>query len=408
MAFNQIQTQPQDPSLKGSNLTKVRGYNESLILHLVRTNTCLTKADATRVTGLSANAVSVIFRALESEGFLLKCDPVRGRVGQPSVPMRLNPNVRHYIGLQLGRRRYVLVLIDFTGNILSKIEKIHNYPTPRNLMEFIDHSLAKLLKSAERDSEQIFAFNVAAPFDLWNWTHEINAPQGVMDEWRSFDIKAQLQGRLPWKVTVENDGTAACRAEHVFGRRHSAQDWVYFFVDNLIGGGIVLNGSVYPGRKGKAGGFGPLRVPEESGGNRLIDHASLVVLERMTAEDVNENLWHIYSSESHWSSLEAYIDPWLKRSGRSIAHAIISSLAVIDFNEIVIDGAFPSFIRERLVVEVTSQILMLDLQGIDVPEIVPGTFGSVASALGAAAIQISGDFMIDHNQLIQQNSSIDL
>ena len=48
----------------------------------------------------------------------------------------------------------------------------------------------------------------------------------------------------------------------------------------FIGGGVVLNGSVFPGRRGNAGGFGPMRVPDMVGGDRLIDHASLIVLER--------------------------------------------------------------------------------------------------------------------------------
>ena len=50
--------------VKGTNQVDVRGFNEKLILHLIRHYGQLTKAEATRATGLSPNAISTICRAL--------------------------------------------------------------------------------------------------------------------------------------------------------------------------------------------------------------------------------------------------------------------------------------------------------------------------------------------------------
>ena len=67
----------------GSNQTRVRAYNERLVLSLVRLHSALSKADITRLSGLSAQTASVIMRALEKDGLLLRGEPLRGRVGQP-------------------------------------------------------------------------------------------------------------------------------------------------------------------------------------------------------------------------------------------------------------------------------------------------------------------------------------
>ena len=67
----------------GSNQIRVRAYNERLVLSLVRRHGALSKADIARRTGLSAQTVSVIMRALEKEGLLARGAPIRGRVGQP-------------------------------------------------------------------------------------------------------------------------------------------------------------------------------------------------------------------------------------------------------------------------------------------------------------------------------------
>lgn len=391
--------------LKGSNLTTVRGINERLILHLLRTHKTLTKAEATRITGLSANAISVIFRALEKEGLLLRGTPIRGKVGQPSTPMRLNPDARYYIGFKVGRRTFDMVVVNFTGDILAQICEAHTYPTPDNTLAFIDTHLDALLKSAELTRDHIEAFNIATPFELWSWSSDFDAPPQEMAHWRDFDLQAEIEHRLPWPVTMENDGTAACRAELVFAPSVDAQDLVYLFVGTFIGGGIVLNGSVFPGRRGSSGGFGPMRVPDEPGGERLVDHASLVVLEHMLAQRDHTLATSVYSDDDDWSSFEPELSTWLTRAGRSLSHAIVSALAVIDFETVVIDGAFPANVRQRLVREVDNQLDQLDLQGVVRPTINAGHYGHMARAIGAAAYQISTEYMIDQNTLLRETPS---
>lgn len=395
-----------DTPLKGSNLSTVRGTNERLILHLVRTHKQLTKAQATQITGLSANAVSVIFRALEAEGYLLPCEPIRGRIGQPSTPVRLNPEARSFLGLHIGRRSYRLAVVDFAGNVLSSVTKLHTHPTPQNLLAFATESVPALLSQASLELGQIDGFNVAAPNELWSWQAEFGCGQANLDVWRSFDIQGEIAALFQLPVLIENDATAACRAEQVFGGRRDARDWAYFFIDSFIGGGVVLNGSVFPGRRGHAGGFGPLRVPNQTGGDRLMDHASLLTLEKMLPDQSESKIARLYNEPSDWSPIQNAVDAWIKRAGESLAYGFVSTLAVIDFEEFVIDGTMPRAVLERLIEEAKTQLLQRDLQGIELPTIRAGQFGHIAGALGAAGIQISNEFMIDQNKLLQDNHTI--
>lgn len=396
----------QSARIKGTNLTTVRGMNERLVLHLVRTHGQLTKAEATRLTGLSANAISVIFRALEEDGYLLRGEPIRGRIGQPSVPMRLNPEARYFAGLYVGRRAYRLVIIDFTGTILARLTELHEYPTPETLLEFIDRSLPHALQQAKIDKTQLNSFNIACPEELWSWTDELAISPEEMAAWRTFDTVKEASRLIGIPVAMENDGTAACRAEQVFGNKHEAMDWAYFYVESFIGGGVVLNGSVYLGRRGHAGGFGPLRVPDQPEGNRLLDHASLLTLESMIKTHEQDPITRLYADNPDWETIEEPLEKWITRAGKSLAYAFISALTVIDFEEFVIDGAMPAEVRQRLLDEIEDQWNKLDLQGIDTPAISTGTFGEIAGALGAAAIQISKEYMIDRNQLLQQNNTL--
>lgn len=388
--------------LKGSNLTTVKGINEKLVLHLLRRHKRLTKAEATRITGLSANAISVIFRTLEKEGFLLRGEPIRGRVGQPSVPMRLSPDAGYFVGLKVGRRSHDMVLVNFVGELMSSVSRQHNYPTPDNTLQFVREDLPRLLRSGGVKEADVAAFNIATPFELWSWTSNFGAPAAEMDAWRHVDLAGALRQQVPWPVVLENDGTAACRAELTFGQPTEAQDIIYFFIGTFIGGGVVLNGSVYPGRRGSAGGFGPLRIPDEPGGDRLVDHASLVVLEQMLRERGAMNILPKNGDKDDWLALEPVLGEWVDRASRSLGQAIVSALAVLDLETVVIDGAFPASIRQQIVKAVDRHFDEMDLQGVVRPAIVPGNFGYLARAMGAAAYQISTEYMIDQNTLLRE------
>ena len=84
---------------RGTNLQSVRSYNEKLVLQLIREHGELSKAEATIATGLSANAMSQIFRTLESSNLLKRGKPIRGRIGQPSTPLSINGKANYYLAL---------------------------------------------------------------------------------------------------------------------------------------------------------------------------------------------------------------------------------------------------------------------------------------------------------------------
>ncbi|MEY9198829.1 CRP-like cAMP-binding protein [Sinorhizobium fredii] len=217
-----------DPS-GGANQTRVRAYNERLVMSLVRRHGSLSKAEIARRSGLSAQTVSVIMRSLEADGMLIRGEPVRGRVGQPSIPMRLNPDAVYSFGVKIGRRSADLVLMDFLGTIRLHLHQIHTYPLPDDLVTFIVEGIEKLERQlSPADRKRIAGVGIATPFELWNWAEEVGAPHHEMDRWRNFDLQAAVAARTPHPVFLQNDGTSACGAELAFGVGANYPDFVYF------------------------------------------------------------------------------------------------------------------------------------------------------------------------------------
>ena len=372
-------------------------------MSLVRRHGSLTKADIARRTGLSPQTVSVIMRSLERDQLLIRGEPVRGRVGQPSIPMALNPNAVYAIGLKIGRRSADLVLTDFVGRVCKQLRETFSYPLPERIVAFTAEGLHTLME--ELDSEQrkrVVGIGVATPFELWNWLEQVGAPPEEMESWRDFDIAAEMDTITDLPVVIQNDITAACGAELIFGRGRDFADFAYFFIGSFIGGGLVLNHSVYPGRTGNAGAFGPIMVPGPDGKpEQLLNRASIFSLENRLKE-AGLDPSPLWLRPDDWPDFGHYLQEWIDETARNIAISIVSIAAVIDIEAVLIDGGFPARVRHSMVETIQRKFERLDRQGIREPVIAEATVGLEAREIGGATLPIFGRYMVDQNVLVKE------
>jgi predicted NBD/HSP70 family sugar kinase len=388
---------------RGGSQSGVRLYNERLVLSLIRRYGSLPKAEIARVTGLSAQTASVIVKQLEADGLLLRQTPQRGKIGQPPVPLSLNPDGAFSVGLKVGRRSADLVLIDLTGRVRAALHQTYRYPEPPRILAFVRDGVKQLTgKLRGPEIKRISGLGIATPFEIWNWEKEIGAPRDVMQVWRDFDLVGELAALTSWPVQLCNDATAACAAELSFGIGSRYRDFVYFFIGSFIGGGIVLNGALLQGRTGNAGALGSMPVAGEgkNSAQQLIRSASLYRLEEKIANQGRDPdvLWR---DPGDWGEIGQPLDAWIKDATAHLAQAIVASVSVIDFEAAVIDGAFPAPVRTRIVKETARRIAALDQQGLSPFQVVEGTIGSDARAIGGASLPLLANYAVDRDVLLR-------
>ena len=392
---------PSASGARGSNQSGMRAHNERLVLSLLRQHGALAKSDIARITGLSAQTVSVIMRALEQDGLLQRGEPMRGRIGQPSVPMSLAPDGAFFFGLKIGRRSADLSLVDFTGQMRGTLRRIYRYPTPDTVLDFVAEAIPALRLHLAPDLRgRIAGMGVAMPFQLWNWVQYLGAPQAAMDAWRIRDIGRELSEVAGMSVTVQNDATAACGAELVFGSGEKPGDFLYFYCGTFIGGGLVLNGQLFTGRTGNAAGVGPMPVPGPDGQmRRLITIASLSTLAAAmdAAGEPSDGIWE---SPEGWQISAPVLERWLEDAAQGLAAAILAAASLLELGAVLIDGWMPAEIRAALTERVRVAFHRLDLSGIDPPEIREGTVGAGARSLGAAAVPLAQRFLLEQGSLL--------
>ena len=380
----------------GINQMGVRAYNERLLLSVMQRNGGLSGGDLARRTGLSPQTTSVILRKLEQDGLLHRRDPVKGKVGKPSVPFALHPDGAFSLGLKLGRRSADLVVLDLAGQVRQHLRQPYDYPRPGPVLDFLQMGFQDLASEMSDDmARRLCGLGIAAPFELWNWHEQLGASADDFAAWKDADIVQEAAALTGLPVRMVNDATAACQAEHIFGIGREYRDYVYFFVGAFIGGGIVLDHAVFEGNQRNAGAFGSLVVADRAGTARpLIDVASIRSLERRL-EDAGQDVRQLWETPQDWTQLEDHVAPWIAETAHALAAASVAASAVIDFEAVVIDGGMPENIRSRLVAQASQDIRGMDTRGLIAPTLVEGQIGGNARGIGAAVGPIINQYLLD-------------
>lgn len=358
----------------------IRSNNERLVMAILRREGPKSRAEIAAATGLSAQSATNISRQLIDAGLLAEGQVIRGRVGQPSTPLSLAPDGAFFLGLKVGRRLAELALVDFAGNIRVHRQEVHPHPDPDRLIGFARNAVATILDGlTPEQAARIAGMGIASPFQLWDWGAD-------MAGWRGRDLRAELARDLPFPVWLENDGTCACAAELIFGRRDLPADFLYIYVAHFAGGGLVLDGRLRFGPHRNAAAIGSMPAPM---GGQMLDHASVSRLEQMIGH-------HLPPDNSGWLKVPPQTErDWASASGQALAWVALASSSLVDLGAVLIDGALPAATRDALVRETRAAMADLPSAGLNLPPVSPGSLGRTARILGAAALPLWHLFLPD-------------
>jgi glucokinase len=156
-------------------------------------------------------------------------------------------------GIDVGGTKIAGGIVDETGTILEEL-RVESPATDALAMEQAIETLVGRL----RTRHDIAAVGVgAAGYIDRSRSVVLFAPNLA---WRDLDLKADLERRLGLPVVVENDANAAAWGEFQFGAGHDVDDLLLVTVGTGVGGGVVLDGSLYRGAFGVGAEIGHMRV----------------------------------------------------------------------------------------------------------------------------------------------------
>jgi len=389
---------------RGSNIVAVGAYNERLVLSILRSKGALSKVELTLETGLSKQTLTDVIGRLESNGLLLRGEPIRGRIGQPQVPFALNPEGAYSIGFKIGRKSYELVLADFSGHILKWITRHIDYPMPDDMTAFVRSGLGAIRSEFPASTlDKCVGMGVAMPNELWRWGKEFDAPEEQIEQWRGYDVQKGLEAAAGMPVLIWNDVASACNGELIFGKGAVSSDFLYVYIGTFIGGGVVLNGKIVRGARANAGAIGSMLVADRKDGGegrQLLSVASIINLVHnlMAAGRDASNIWNV---EDEWTQIYDLVLPWVEQVSSHLAVACISAAAITDVPQVVIDGSMPEHVRDLIVKSTEAHIRRLPTTGLAPFKVLPGTLGYSARVIGAASLPMQARYAQDLEALLK-------
>jgi predicted NBD/HSP70 family sugar kinase len=385
---------------RGSNQLGMRQYNERVVLQAIRLHGSCAKAELARLTHLSTQTASLIIDRLLADGLVMKLDAVRGKVGQPSVPMALNPDGAFSIGIKVGRRSVDTLLLDFTGQVRERDTLAYDFPDPPQLLAHLKKQLVALPAKLGKDKAQrIAGIGIAAPLSMGGWQSLLGVSAERAAAWEHFDLQAELSQLTDIPVQFIKDTAAACVAELVAGRGRSTKSFVYVFIDTFIGGGLVLDSQWRSGLAGNAGAIGSMvcNSADQSAQQappQALSIASLHQLEsRLIAAGLDGNA--CYSDKALQPDYLPHTQAWLAQAVPALGLIAHNAACLLDMEAVIIDGNLGRGLLHQLLAQLREHLMLYSWEGVNTPQLLSGTIGADARAMGGGLLPLYSSFAPD-------------
>jgi predicted NBD/HSP70 family sugar kinase len=237
----------------------------ALLLETIRDLGGVTRADLSRLTGLSRSAVAHAVAALLADGLIAEREPGGGHAGQRGRPATLLTPSRppgHVVGIDFGHAHVGVAIADTAGQVLA--ESRLGADVDHHADEVLDTSARMtrdLLSQAGVPLSQVIAVVAGIPGPVDPRTRALRPP-AILAAWAGRDAGHELATRLGRPAEVANDADLGALGELRYGAGRGRQDFVYVKASHGVGAGLVLGGRIYRGAAGIAGEIGHTSLPD--------------------------------------------------------------------------------------------------------------------------------------------------
>jgi len=164
------------------------------------------------------------------------------------------------IGVDLGGTNLRTALVNHNGEVTDKDREPSRVSDGQvRVVQRLVEKIKNRQLSALRSGSTVTAVGVGAP-------GVIHAESGVVvkspnfPDWNNLSLKRELETSLSLPVFIENDANAAALGELWRGAGRGITSMILLTLGTGVGGGIVLDGRIWPGADGMAGEIGHMTI----------------------------------------------------------------------------------------------------------------------------------------------------
>lgn len=238
------------------------------LLDVIRAEGGATRADLSRITGLSRSAIAeaaqdLLDDRLVTEDVLEPGGRGAGR-GRPSALLVAVPPAGVVVGVDFAHDHVAVAVAETDGRVVAQQETALDVDhQARSALDTASMTTFRLLASLGMTFTDVRSVTAGIPAPLDADGHQINALQ-IMPDWLGLHPGEELSRLFGRPVTTMNDAELGAYGEMRFGAARGLRDFVYLKASDGIGASLVLGGKVYRGAHGMSGEIGHTRVQDQS------------------------------------------------------------------------------------------------------------------------------------------------
>lgn len=383
--------------LSGTNLQYANSYNVRIVLEAIRLYGPLSRIDIARQTHLTAQTVTNITKKLMNAGLIYESDRLQDGRGAPSIMLELNKDAAYSIGLDFDKDHLTGILVDLHGNKRQRIHMNVDYPSPEEVMNMMSKMVDDLVKMEGVDYDLLWGVGVGFPGPMVVsegsvFSNAVN-PE-ALPGWEQVPVAEILEKRIKIPVFLENNASAAAIGERWYGNGKHINTFFYLFFGAGLGGGLVINGQIFPGHAGNAGEVGYMPLIDSSGSPQKVEKEYLGTYFNLSElyKKLRANGIEVKTTEDLEPLLKAenpVLQNWIESGSTKLISLILSIEYLIDPQIIYFGGRLPNsiieIIRSRLELELPNYRIGSKINN---PELHLATVGIDTAALGVATLPL--------------------
>lgn len=167
---------------------------------------------------------------------------------------------RHVLGLDVGGTKLAAGVVDDAGAVRSfAVESTRAEEGPERGLERLFGLGRRAVDEAGVAWPDVVAVGIGSGGPLDSAAGVLIAPPHLPG-WRDVAIVARAEEAFGLPVALENDATAAAAGEHRYGAGAGTRHMVYLTISTGVGGGAVIDGTLFRGATGNGGELGHVTV----------------------------------------------------------------------------------------------------------------------------------------------------
>ncbi len=295
----------------------LKDLNERTVLETIRSSAPVSRAEISRMVGISKPTVSLAIQSLLDAGLVREAAEGPDGPSYGALFFEPVPEAALVLGFDLGARFLRGAICDLRGEIRTRLDVEVAGSDADSVLDVIASLRDQLVDAAGLSDPSIDGVVVGVPGVVDAESGRIELATSV-EGLEGVAFRPALRERLELPVTLENDVNLAALGEQWQGVARGVDDFVFLSIGTGMGAGLVLHGELHRGRHGAAGevDFALVGLAQDVDpcAGAIASYASSIVAERSPA-----------------TQLQAPFDPRdifaAARAGDSFAHEIVEEVA---------------------------------------------------------------------------------